>query len=300
MRLVTRADLDGLSCAVIITSCESIDEVRLVHPQDITDRRVEIGESDILANLPFHPDCGMWFDNHLLTDAGAMPPAGFAGRYAMAPSAARVVFDHYLRDHPDLARYHGLLDATDKLDSARLDISDIERPQGFLLLGLTLDPRTGLGAHKDYFYVLLDAIKRLAPSEVIALPEVAERIEQMRDQDDRFREVLRAHSRVDGCVVVTDFRSLESAPVGNRFIVYGLYPGVSISLRVQAGPTPDKLAVSVGHSILNRTNRTNVGVLMSMHRGGGHRGAGSCLIDVRGADVKIQSILDTLNANGEG
>ena len=30
MRLVTRGDLDGLTCAVIITSCESIGEVELV------------------------------------------------------------------------------------------------------------------------------------------------------------------------------------------------------------------------------------------------------------------------------
>lgn len=298
MRVVTRADLDGLSCAVVITSCETVDAVRLVHPQDITDRRVEIGKDDVLADVPFHPDCGMWFDNHQITDASAMPPTDFAGRYARAPSAARVVFDHYLPSHPELARYHDLLDATDKLDSAQLEISDIERPDGFLLVGLTLDPRTGLGAHTGYFHVLLEAIKRLELAEVLALPEVAQRIERMRDQDDRFREIVRAHSRVDGCVVVTDFRSLERAPVGNRFTIYGLYPEVSISLRVQRGPTPDKVAVSVGHSILNRSNRTNVGVLMSLYRGGGHRGAGSCLMDSSGADAKIQSILDTLKANG--
>ena len=39
MRLVTRADLDGLTCAVLITSCEDIDDVQLAHPQDITERR---------------------------------------------------------------------------------------------------------------------------------------------------------------------------------------------------------------------------------------------------------------------
>ena len=298
MRLVTRADLDGLSCAVIITTCESIGDVRLVHAQDITDRRVEIGADDVLANLPFHPECGMWFDNHLITDASAMPPADFAGRYAPAPSAARVVFDRYLPSHPELARYHDLVDATDRLDSAQLELGDIEDPDGFILLGLTLDPRTGLDSSERYFRVLLDAIKRFELHEVLALPEVTERIGQMRAQDDCFRETIRGHSRVDGCVVVTDFRSLERPPVGNRFIVYGLYPEVSISLRVQPGPTPDKLAVSVGHSILNRSNRTNVGVLMSMHGGGGHKGAGSCLIGVEGADAEIQSIVDTLKANG--
>src|SRR4029078_9122685 len=42
MRLVTRADLDGLTSAVIITMKEPIDELLLVHPQDITDKRIEI------------------------------------------------------------------------------------------------------------------------------------------------------------------------------------------------------------------------------------------------------------------
>ena len=62
MRLVTRGDLDGLTSAVIITMKEHVDEILLVHPQDITDRSIEIGPEDILANLPYHESCGMWFD----------------------------------------------------------------------------------------------------------------------------------------------------------------------------------------------------------------------------------------------
>ncbi len=60
MRLVTRGDLDGLTSAVIITECERIDEIRLVHPQDITDKKVSITRDDIFATLPYHPDCGKW------------------------------------------------------------------------------------------------------------------------------------------------------------------------------------------------------------------------------------------------
>ena len=113
MRLVTRADLDGLTCAVLLTRCEPIDAIELVHPQDVTDRRIPIDGDDILANLPYHPSCGMWFDNHLLTDPRAMPPSNFKGRYGQAPSAARLVYEHYLRTHPALACYERLLAETD-------------------------------------------------------------------------------------------------------------------------------------------------------------------------------------------
>ena len=69
----------ALTCAVMLSECEAIDAVELVHPQDVSERRVAIGPGDILANVPYHPDCGMWFDNHLLTDPKAMPPTGLQG-----------------------------------------------------------------------------------------------------------------------------------------------------------------------------------------------------------------------------
>ena len=42
MRLVTRADLDGLTASVLISEMEEIDEILLVHPQDITDKKVDV------------------------------------------------------------------------------------------------------------------------------------------------------------------------------------------------------------------------------------------------------------------
>jgi len=59
MRLVTRGDLDGLTSAVIITLKEPIGELALVHPQDITDKNVQIRSDDILANVPYDPRCGL-------------------------------------------------------------------------------------------------------------------------------------------------------------------------------------------------------------------------------------------------
>jgi len=49
MRLVTRGDMDGLTSAVILTLKEPIEEILLVHPQDITDKKVPIRRDDVLA-----------------------------------------------------------------------------------------------------------------------------------------------------------------------------------------------------------------------------------------------------------
>jgi hypothetical protein len=299
MRLVTRADLDGLTCAVLVTTCESVDEIALIHPQDITDKRFRVTSKDILANLPYAEGCGKWFDNHLLTASNALPPARFEGRYAHSASAARIVFDYYLPEHPGLRDYERLVDETDRLDAAQLTREDVLAPQGYILLGLTLDPRSGLGAYHDYFHLLLRALSAKAPVEgILSEATVAERVERLRAQDDSFRETTLSHSRLDQNVVLTDFRGLASAPVGNRFLIYTLFPQANISVRLHRGPRPETTAVAVGHSIFNRTSRTNVGFLMSRYGGGGHRGAGTCLVPAEGADALAAEMVAVMKKDG--
>ena len=125
------------------------------------DRKLAIGPDDILTNVPYHPDCGLWFDNHLLTDSRSVPPAGFRGRYGQAPSAARVVYAHYSATHPELARHERLLAETDRLDSAQLTMADVVSPHGYVLLGFTLDARSGLGRLPEYFSLLLPSVRDL-------------------------------------------------------------------------------------------------------------------------------------------
>jgi hypothetical protein len=298
MRLVTRCDLDGLTCAVLLTQCETIDGIELVQPQDVSDRRIPIGPADVIANLPYHPACGMWFDNHLLTDSKAMPPTGFKGRYGKAPSAARLVYEHYVKERPALARHETLVAETDRLDSAQLSLDDVVSPSGYVLLGLTLDSRSGLGNLREYFDELLPAVRDRPIDQVLALASVRERAQRLREQDQAFKDAARARSRLDGSVVVTDFRDLEPIPAGNRFLVFTLFPSASAAVRVQWGPERERIAVSAGRSILNKSSRANIGVLMSLYGGGGHVGAGACLLQPATADAQIAEIVGSLKRNG--
>jgi hypothetical protein len=298
MRLVTRGDLDGLTCAVFITSCETIDEIVLVHPQDITDQRFVASSGDILANLPYQEGCAKWFDHHLLTETNQRPPAVFDGRYGLAPSAARMVYEYYMPARPELKKYERLLAEVDRLDSAQLNIDDVLEPRDYILLGYTLDPRTGLGTFNDYFLKLVDCLKTMPIAAIMALPEVQERVKRIREQDVHFREITLKKSKLDGNVVLSDFRDVSPSPVGNRFLVYTLYPLANISLRVHRAPSPDNVAAVAGHSIFNRTSRTNVGELMARYGGGGHRGAGTCLLPVAEADRKIAEMVAAMKKDG--
>ena len=301
MRLVTRGDLDGLTSAVIITMKEPVDDITLVHPQDITDKRVRITKNDILANVPYHPDAGVWFDHHLLTESNEKPPEQFVGRYAVAPSAARLVYDYYLERDPadeSLKRFATLVHETDRLDSAQLTPTDVEAPSGYILLGYTIDSRSGLGAFTDYFKKLVEWLKTMSIEDVLAQPEVAARVERLRRDQEDFKRLLERNSFTLNNVVVTDLREIKQLPTGNRFLVYTLFPEQNVSLRVHWGPYHESVIAAVGHSIFNRTCNTSVGELMSRWGGGGHRGAGTCVLPLESAADAIDEILFELQNNG--
>ncbi len=294
MRLITRGDLDGLACAVIITSQEKISEILLVHPQDISDRQVEVKSDDIIANLPYHPSCGLWFDHHLLSSPNRRPDAEFRGRYAQAPSAAQLVWEYYGED----PKFADMVEETNRLDSAQLTRDDVLNPEGYILLGYTIDSRTGLGAFEVYFRQCVDWIKELPIDEVLRKPMVAERVRRMREEDRNFRRALQENSRLDGNVVVTDFRSEVLLPIGNRFLVYTLFPDANVSLRTHWGPNREFVVVAVAHSIFDRSCQTRVGDLLARYGGGGHAGAGSAPIPTEEAEDKIAEILEALKTAG--
>jgi hypothetical protein len=295
MRLVTRGNLDGLSCAVLIDHAERIDHIVLIHPQDITDNKFKVEAGDILANLPFHPNCHKWFDHHSHTRTYERPPARFEGRYGLAPSTSRLVYDYYLWDNPGFNAYEDLIRETDRYDSANLTMADVTNPKDYILLGFTLDPRTGLGSFEDYFMKLLDVFRDGTIEEVMELPEVKARVTRMDDGRDKYLAATRRYSRLVDRVLVTDLRNADPMPAGNRFLVYTLYPEANVWLRIAWGPGREFVVATVGHSIFNRSCPVHIGGLLAKYGGGGHRGAGATPISTENADEIIEELIQKLN-----
>ncbi|MFQ5791435.1 MAG: exopolyphosphatase [Acidobacteriota bacterium] len=294
MRLVTRGNLDGLTCAVLTTEAEPIDSIELTHPQEITDGRFALREGDIIANLPFQQGCAKWFDHHAATRAYSKPPVDFEGKSGLAPSCARLVYDYYLPQNPDLQRFDELIRETDRFDSADLSLEDITQPKGYILLGFTLDPRSGLGEFREYFLGLVDAVKKQTVGELLESHPVKERVERISREREAFLEVMAAHSRQVGNVIFTDLREAEKVPAGNRFLIYTLFPEANVSFRVSWGPQKKFVVATVGHSIFNRSCPVHVGSLMAHYGGGGHLGAGATPLSLEYADRLIDEILAEL------
>ncbi|HLE30877.1 MAG TPA: hypothetical protein VI793_22320 [Anaerolineales bacterium] len=296
MQLVTRADWDGVICAVLLGKIEKVDGVFFAYPHDVQEGNVTIPPDCIIANLPYHPGCAMWFDHHI-SELDKAQRATFKGRFGLAPSAARLVYEYY-GGAERFPEYAELIEVTDRIDSAYLTMDDVTKPQGYVLLAYTADPRTGLKqSHEEYFLVLVELLKTHPLEKIMAHPEVKSRCERILAEEAQFRKILSRHSRQEEQLVITDLRGLGDVPPGNRFLIYALFPGANISMRLFDG-REGQTVVALGHSIFNRTSRTNIGELLSRYSGGGHAGAGTAQLPDDKADAKISEIIANIKADG--
>ena len=124
-RLVTRSDFDGLVCAVLLKELDLIDDILFVHPKDMQDGKIAITANDITTNLPYVQGCHLAFDHHL---SETVRNSGDIENHIIdpkAPSAARVVYDHYggRASFPNIST--DMMDAVDKGDSAQFTEEEI-------------------------------------------------------------------------------------------------------------------------------------------------------------------------------
>ena len=301
-RLLTRSDMDGLVCAVLLKEMGMLGEIVFHHPKDVQDGKVAVTERDILTNLPYVPGCGLCFDHHAsegLRNSGKATPNHILK--ADAKSAARVVYDHY----GGKARFprvsDAMMDAVDKADSAGFSMEDVLNPRGWELLSFLMDARTGLGRFREFrvsnyqlMMMLIDCCRDLSIEEILALPDVKERVDLFFAQHALFREQIARVAEVHDKLVVLDLRNEPTIYAGNRFVVYAMYPQCDISMHVMWGREKMNTVYTVGKSIFDRGNPLMVGELMLSHGGGGHHAAGTCQGDNATAEALKQQLIEQI------
>ena len=241
MRLVTRSDFDGLICGMLLKEVDVIDSWVFVHPKDLQDGLFHPTENDVLANVPYVPGCGMWFDHHTSEDDRLGWSQNVKGESRLAPSAARIIYEYYGGEarFPD---YKGMIEAVDKVDSGQLTRGEILNPSGWVLLGFISDPRTGLGRFRDFRisnYQLMEALinhcRNMKIEDILEIEDVKERVELYYEQDRLFKEMVAKHTTIEDNVILSDLRNVETIYTGNRFLVYSLYPDQNVSLWIVDG-----------------------------------------------------------------
>ncbi len=304
-RLVTRSDFDGLVCAALLKELGLLHEILFVHPKDVQDGKVALTADDITTNLPYRPEVALSFDHHSSEELRVREDAGNRVMAADADSAARVVYD-YLGGTATFPRVSlEMMDAVDRADAAQLSMDDILNPQGWILLSFLMDPRTGLGRFRNFrisnyqlMMQLIDSCLYLSIEEILASPDVAERVALYRKHSEMaVGQILRC-STVHDRVIVLDLRDEEVIHPTNRFLVYALHPECTVSIHALWGLKQQNTVFAVGRSILDRSSQVDIGALMLAHGGGGHEAAGTCQVDNDRAEEILDGLVQAI-ADGE-
>jgi len=308
MRLLTRSDFDGLACAVLLVEAGIVDEYKFVHPKDVQDGLIEVTKNDVLTNIPYSPGCGMWFDHHS-SEAERLKlkeEFDFEGESRPAPSCARVIYDYYGgAEKFSKLDETGLMAAVDKSDTADFTIDEIQNPKGWVLLSFIMDARTGLGRYRDYrisnYQLMEDMIqycRTKTADEILDIPDVQERVKRYFEQEPQYEEMISSNSHADGNVLVIDLHNLDEILSGNRFKEYVLHPECNVSIRIIWGFKKQNMVFTVGHSIINKTSKTNVGSLMLKYGGGGHEKVGTCQVPTEVWEEKLAEIVGQMKNDG--
>lgn len=311
MRLVTRADFDGLVCGALVTKFEKIEDYLYVEPKFMQDGQVDIRTGDIITNLPYHPNCTLWFDHHITNTTPDFPQPIVLGRggFRLAPSAARVVYEYYTEAatkhektgtngiSPDemlsflgTERIKYLMHEADRIDAGKLEQQDVLDPQGYVLISMTTDGRNA--GDEPYWLKVINLLRDTTLEKTMRDPEIAQRCQRIRDEQEKLRKLLLERGELRGNVIYVDLRGVKEIPDGNRFLVFTLFPKGNIQVKVtHDSQRANTTAISVGYNIFNPTSNVNVGELLTHYGGGGHKVVGSSRVPNEKAGQAIKEIL---------
>ena len=211
MRIVTRPDFDGIVCAVLLKDAERISEpVKWVQPGDMQKGLVEVRSGDVIANLPFDERCSLWFDHHYSNQTDKP----FKGEFKIAPSAAGVIFGHnkerFQRD------YNELVNETDKIDSAQLTMEEVIYPENYKYILLSMTTSDLSESEAEYWDRLVDLLGHSEIDQVLEDSQVKAQCDKIIEQNAVYKEILYKYTEIKKHVSITDFRSFDIAPNGNR------------------------------------------------------------------------------------
>jgi hypothetical protein len=301
-RLITRADFDGVVCGALLHERALIGDVVFAEPREMQTGTFDVRSSDITANLPYVPRVHHCFDHH----SSEVQRVGSRKNLTLdpaAPSAARVIYEHFggPKGFPDISTE--LIEAVDKADSAQFDVAEILSPTGWVLVNFILDPRTGLSdaapfdtSNGRFLADMMVYCRHHPVDEILKIPDVAERVRVFWTNEEGFELQLRRQSKLSNKIVFVDFREEKRIFAGNRFTVYALYPECNVSIMLLPSKVRSAVTIAVGKSILNRTSSADLGAILLEFGGGGHAAAGTCDAPRQQADEIVAALAARIEA----
>jgi len=291
-KIVTHNDFDGVVSASLCSWVLEIQKVVFTGPLTITRSQITITEKDVVCDLPYPLQCGLWFDHHEgnlqeLTlrkiDSKSIP-----GRFDLKPSCSRVVYE-YFSERGEFPPYFGkAVEEADVIDSfSYSSIEDWRRETPGRLIDLTLKaPFQSAEDKGNFMRNVVQQLRGRPIEEVSQLDFVQKRLKQYQEEEGRILRIIRDASYFieqdeNKEVVVIDLTSYQRRPHLIKNLAFLIYPEALGVLevynlmdyqRVKSNHLGFSMSLSING---NRPDQSkNIGEIMrALNIGDGHPGA---------------------------
>lgn len=291
-RIITHGDFDGVVSAAICSYVLGCERFVFTGPNSITRSEIYTANGDIVCDLPYPLECGMWFDHHPgnreAVKLRGLDPEKIPGRFKPEPSCARVIYSYFMELGRELPVYFvetvAEADTIDSFDYSSVEEWREETPGKLVDMSLKVyfpSPRE----QTKYLHHLTEQVRDKDLDEVLKDSVVASNLERYRIEERRMLDFIREsisflpEDRMRELILL-DFVHYRRPPRVIKNLAYLVYPkalGVlTLNPLFSGGRKTNNISVSMSLS-MNMTGRDHgkdIGEIMrSLNIGDGHVGA---------------------------
>jgi len=289
--IITHNDFDGVVSAALCSYIFKIDRIFFAGPSNIARADITITQNDIVCDLPYPLECGLWFDHH----EGNLQELKYRnielesidGKFDLQPSCARVIFNYFHDEHKLPDHFTLLVAEADKIDSFDYQsIEDWRSETPGKIIDATIRARSGDAKSKRRYLKKLVLWLRDKPVEEVANnPEVVERYQDYLTEEEDMLKIIKQNSYFlpqdsTNEIVILDFTKFNRPGYVIKNLAYLLYQEALAVLEIKnifnRGIKSNDLSFSLSLSLnLNHDDQSkDAGEIMrELNIGDGHKGA---------------------------
>lgn len=313
-KIVTHHDFDGIVSASLCAWVLKIQRVIFTGPMTIARSQLTITEKDVVCDLPYPLQCGLWFDHHegnlqelsyRKIDQQSIP-----GRFDSKPSCSRVVYEYFCERTTLPSYFIMAVEEADIIDSfAYSSVEDWRRETPGKIIDLTLKlPFPSQEEQTQYMRNLFKQLQDRPLEEVSHLDFVQKRWRHYQEEEGRMLRIIRDASyflEEDGNkeLVVIDVTPYQRRPNLIKNLAFLIYPQALGVVEVynlidHQGVKSNHLGFSMSLSINGNRSEwgKNIGEIMrNLNIGDGHPGAAAGQIRCRSKQEMLKRKKEVLD-----
>jgi oligoribonuclease NrnB/cAMP/cGMP phosphodiesterase (DHH superfamily) len=312
-KIVTHNDFDGIISASLCAWALKIEKILFAGPLAINKSQITITERDVVCDLPYPLQCGLWFDHHegnlQELEYRRIDPKSIPGRFDLKSSCSRVVYEYFGEQMELPSFFLQAVEEADVIDSFSYpSIDDWRKETPGKVIDLTLKARFSSAEEQaTYMRNLVQQLRDHPIEEVSSFSFVQKQLKQYREEEGRMLRIIQDSSFFleqdeQKEIVVIDLTQHRRRPHLIKNLAFMVYPAALGVLEVynlmDQGVKSNNLGVSMSLSINgNRQTQTkNIGEIMrSLNIGDGHPGAAAGTVRCSSKQEMLKKKKEILN-----